>query len=268
MATTTLPSYCQPFKEWFEKQASEHLPEKRQWDHLINLKPDFMSKDCKIYPLPPQHQEELDTFIKENLQKGYIRPSKSPMASPFFFIQKKDGGLRLCQDYRKLNEGTIKNCYSLPLISELVDKLKGAKYFTKLDLRWRYNNVHIKEGDEWKAAFKTNKGLFKPTILFFGLCNTPVTFQQMMNDILRVMIKENILVVYMDDILLFARDKETLRDNTVRLLEKLVEHDLFLKPEKCAFEQEKIEFLGMIIKENAVKMDPRKLEGIQQWPIP
>ncbi|KAF8642446.1 hypothetical protein AX16_009492 [Volvariella volvacea WC 439] len=178
------------------------------------------------------------------------------MASPFFFIQKKDGGLRPCQDYRRLNEGTIKNCYLLPLISELVDKLKGAKYFTKLDLRWRYNNVCIKEGDEWKAAFKTNKGLFEPTILFFGLCNAPATFQQMMNDILGEMIEKNILVVYMDDILLFAQDRDTLRNNTVRLLEKLVKHNLFLKPEKCVFEQEEVEFLGMIIKENEIKMDP------------
>ncbi|KAF8652824.1 hypothetical protein AX16_004147 [Volvariella volvacea WC 439] len=177
------------------------------------------------------------------------------MASFFFFIQKKDGGLKPCQDYRKLNEETIKNCYLLPLISELVNKLKGAKYFMKLDLRWGYNNVHIKEGDEWKAAFKTNRGLFKPTVLFFGLCNAPATFQQMMNNILREMIKENILVVYMDDILLFAQDKKTLWDNTIRLLEKLVEHDLFLKPEKCTFEQEEIKFLEMIIKENMVKMD-------------
>ncbi|KAF8642819.1 hypothetical protein AX16_009398 [Volvariella volvacea WC 439] len=183
------------------------------------------------------------------------------MASLFFFIGKKDGGLRPCQDYRRLNEGTIKNRYPLPLISELVDKLKGAKYFTKLDLRWGYNNVRIKEGDEWKAAFKTNKGLFEPMVLFFGLCNAPATFQQMMNEILRDMMDANILVVYMDDILLFAQDKKILKQNTVRLLERLTEHDLFLKPEKCSFEQEEIEFLGMIIKEGQVKMDPRKLKG-------
>ncbi|KAF8657291.1 hypothetical protein AX16_002256 [Volvariella volvacea WC 439] len=190
------------------------------------------------------------------------------MASPFFFIRKKDGGLRPCQDYRKLNEGTIKNRYPLPLISELVDKLKEAKYFTKLDLQWGYNNVQIKKGDEWKAAFKTNKGLFEPTVLFFGLCNAPATFQQMMNNILKDMIDEGILVVYMDDILLFAKDKTILWKNTICLLKRLIEHDLFLKPEKCSFEQEEIEFLGMIIKEGQVKMDQRKLEGIQQWPKP
>ncbi|KAF8639122.1 hypothetical protein AX16_010367, partial [Volvariella volvacea WC 439] len=264
----TLPTYCRPFLNRFKKKASERLPKRQKWDHHIDLKPDFVPKDCKIYPLPPLHQIELDTFLKENLRKGYIHPSKSPMASPFSFIRKKDEGLRLCQDYRKLNEGTIKNRYLLPLIPELINKLKGAKYFTKLDLRWGYNNVRIREGDEWKAVFKTNKGLFEPTVLFFGLCNAPATFQQMMNDILKDMINKEILVVYMDDILLFAKDKETLKNNTIRLLKRLIEHDLFLKPEKCSFKQEEIEFLGMVIKEGKVKMDQRKLEGIQQWPKP
>ena len=118
-------------------------------------------------------QAELDKFIDKNLAKGYIRPSKSPMASPFFFVSKKDGKLRPCQDYQKLNEGTVKNSYLLPLISTLLDKLKGARYFTKLDLRSGYNNVRIKDSDQWKAAFKTSRGLFEPTVMFFGLCNLP-----------------------------------------------------------------------------------------------
>ena len=112
--------------------------------------------DCKIYPLNLEEQIQLDTFLKENLQSGRIRPSKSPMASPFFFVKKKDGSLRPVQDYRKLNEMTIKNHYPLPLISELINKLRGARYFTKLDVRWGYNNVRIREGDEEKAAFRTN----------------------------------------------------------------------------------------------------------------
>ncbi len=106
------------------------------------------------------------------------------MASPFFFVKKKDGKLRPVQDY--LNEMTIKNRYLLPLISELMDKLWGAKYFSKLDIRWGYNNVHIKSGDEWKAVFRTNQGLFEPTVMFFGLTNSPATFQWMMNDIFKI----------------------------------------------------------------------------------
>ena len=103
------------------------------------------------------------------------------MASPFFFVSKKDPGLRSCQDYRYLNEHTIKNAYPLPLISELLDKLKGAYRFTKLDMWWGYNNIRIREGDQWKAAFKTNKGLYEPTLMFFGMCNSPATFQSMMD---------------------------------------------------------------------------------------
>ena len=114
-------------------------------------------------------QKALDKFLEENLKSGRIRPSNSPMASPFFFVKKKDGALRPVQDYRKLNEMTIKNRYPLPLIQELIDKLKLSKVFSKMDIRWGYNNIRIKEGDEWKAAFRTNKGLFEPTVMFFGL---------------------------------------------------------------------------------------------------
>ena len=117
------------------------------------------------------------TSFYRTTDKGYIWPSQSPMESSFFFVNKKDGKLRPCQDYRYLNKHTIKNAYLLPLISELLDKLKGARQFTKLDVQWGYNNVCTHDGDQWKAAFKTNKGLFEPTVMFFGMCNSPATFQ-------------------------------------------------------------------------------------------
>ena len=169
-----------------------------------------MPKSFKNYNLTPAEQTELDKFLKENLDKGYIHPSQFPMASPFFFVNKKDGKLRPCQDYRYLNDWTIKNAYPLPLISEIMDKLKGAKYFTKMDIRWGYNNVRIKEGDEWKAAFKTNRGLFEPTIMFFGLCNSPATFQSMMDSIFVLEIEGNLVIVYMDDILCFSDNLDDL----------------------------------------------------------
>jgi len=131
-----LPPELMDYRHVFDKTTVEHFPESRSWDHAIDLKDNFIPKDCKVYPLTVPEQAELDKFLIENLEKGYIWPSKSPMASPFFFINKKDGKLRPCQDYRALNKGTIKNTYPLPLISELIDKLKGAKYFTKLDVRW------------------------------------------------------------------------------------------------------------------------------------
>lgn len=132
----------------------------------------------------------MNEYIDENLRKDYIRPSKSPMASPFFFVSMKDGSLRPCQDYRYLNEETVKNAYPLPLIGELIDKLKGATIFSKFDLRSGYNNVRIKDGDQWKAAFKCARGLFEPTVMFFGLCNSPATFQNMMNELFADMIDE------------------------------------------------------------------------------
>ena len=118
------------------------------------MKENFVPKSFKTYNLTPQEQIELDKFLKDNLYKGYIRPSQSPMASPFFFVDKKDRKLRPCQDYRYLNEHTVKNAYPLPLITELLDKLKGAKFFTKLDVRWSYNNVQIRDGDQWKLLLK------------------------------------------------------------------------------------------------------------------
>jgi hypothetical protein len=190
------------------------------------------------------------------------------MAAPVFFVKKKDGSLRLVQDYRKLNEMTVKNKYPLPLISELVNQLRGAKYFTKLDVRWGFNNVRIKEGDEWKAAFRTNRGLYEPLVMFFGLTNSPATFQTMMNDIFADMISEGVVVVYLDDILIFTKDLEEHRKITRRVLQRLEENELFLREEKCEFEKTEIEYLGLIISEDHVGMDPVKVAGVAEWPEP
>ena len=147
-------------------------------------------------------------------------------------------------------------------------QLTGAQYYTKLDVRWGYNNIRIKKGDEWKAAFKTNRGLFEPTVMFFGMCNSPATFQAMMDDIFMGMIEGKMIIVYMDNILIFAETKEELEKRTRMVLEKLREHDLFLKAKKCEFCKTKIEYLGMIVEPGKVSMDPVKLAGIKDWPIP
>jgi hypothetical protein len=229
------------------------------------MKEGFEPKLFKNYNLTPAEQNELDKFLKENLKKRYIRPSQLPMASLFFFVSKKYGKLRPCQDYRYLNDWTIKNSYPLPLISEIMDKLKGIKYFTKLDIRWGYNNIQIRKGDKWKATFKTNKGLFKPTVMFFGMCNSPATFQAMINDIFMTMIDQQLVIFYIDDILIFAKTEEELRKITKQVLEKLREHNLFLK---CEFCKTKIEYLGMIIEQGKIEMDSVKLGGIRDWPTP
>jgi Reverse transcriptase (RNA-dependent DNA polymerase) len=205
----------------FSKEKAHRFPESRPWDHKIKMKEGFEPKLFKNYNLTPTEQIKLDKFLKENLEKKYIWPSQLPMASPFSFVSKEDGKLRPCQDYWYLNDWTVKNSYPLPLISEIMDKLKGAKYFTKLDVCWGYNNVQIRKGDEWKVAFKTNKGLFKPTVMFFGMGNSQATFQAMMDDIFMTMIDNRLVIVYMDDILIFADMKEELERITKLVLEKL-----------------------------------------------
>jgi hypothetical protein len=232
------------------------------------MKEGFEPKLFKNYNLTPAEQIKLDKFLKKNLEKGYIWPSQSLMASPFYFVSKKDRKLWPCQDYQYLNDWMVKNSYPLPLILEIMDKLKGAKYFTKLDVRWGYNNVRIRKEDKWKAAFKTNKGLFKPTVIFFGMCNSLAIFQAMMDDIFMTMIDNRLVIVYMDDILIFADTKEELERITKLVLEKLWEHDLFLKAKKCKFCQTRIEYLGMIIEEEKISMDTVKLGGIRDWPVP
>jgi hypothetical protein len=191
------------------------------WDHKIEMKSGFEPKSFKTYNLMPEEQVELDKFLKENLDKGYIKPSQSPMASLFFFVKKKDGKLRPCQDYRYLNDWTVKNAYPLPLISKIMDKIKGTKFFTKFDVRWGYNNVRIKAEDQWKAAFKTNQGLFEPTVMFFGMCNSPATFQAMMDSIFSDMIEGQKVIVYMDNILIFAESQKELQERTKQVLQRL-----------------------------------------------
>jgi len=147
------PDCVRGFESVFAKEDFNVLPEHRQWDHAIELIPGVEPKLSKVYPLSPVEQKELDSFLEENLRTGRIRPSKSPIAAQVFFIKKKDGSLWLVQDYRALNSMMVKNKYPLLLISELVSQLRGARYFTKLDVCWGFNNVRIKPGDEWKAAF-------------------------------------------------------------------------------------------------------------------
>ena len=265
-----IPPEYHEYLDVFNENMADQYPISQSWDHKIEIKPGFEPKSFKAYNLTPEEQEQQKEFINENLKKGYIRPSKSPMASPFFFISKKDGKFRPTQDYRYLNNWTIKNAYPLPLISELMDKVQasGAKYFTKLDVRWGFNNVRIKEGDKWKATFKMNFGLYEPTVMFFGLCNSPATFQSMMDSIFEDHLHEKWIIIYMDDILIFSKTKKGLEEQTRCVLQRLRESNLFLKPKKCFFCLEKIEYLGMIIEEGKISMDPTKLKGIRDWPKP
>jgi hypothetical protein len=179
--------------------------------------------------MTPQEKEELNKFLDENIASQRIKPSSSPYMAPCFFIPKKDGSLRLCQDYQKLNEVCIKDKTPLPLISKVINQLKDAKYFNKLDIIWGYNNVRIKEGDKWKAAFLTNRGLFEPTVMFFGMSNSPATFSRMMTTIFREMIQDGSLVNYMDDFAIPGETKKQLEEHTIRFLNIADKHNLYFK---------------------------------------
>ena len=262
------PKYLMEFWDLFSEREFDQLPRRRPWDHVIELTPGFQPRNCKTYHLTLDEQKALDKFLEENLRTGRIHPSKSPMASPFFFVKKKDGTLWPVQDYKKLNEATIKNRYPLPLIQELIDKPKGLKFFTKLDVHWGYNNVRIKRGDEWKAAFKMNRGLFEPTVMFFGLTNSPATFQSMMNEILKDLVDDGHVLVYLDDILIFTM---TVREHQVlvtKVMERLRENGLCLKPEKCSFEEDSVEYLGVVVGGGEVKTEPSKAATVANWKIP
>ena len=199
-----VPQQFHQYLDIFKKKPSERMPLRKPWDHAIDLNENFVPRKAKLYPCSPTERAEIDAFIDDQLTKGYIRPSKSDQTSPIFFIPKKDGKKRMVQDYRHLNEFTVKNNYPLPLIPELIDCIRDAKLFTKMDLRWGYNNVHIKEGDKWKAIFTCHCGAFEPLVMFFGLCNSPATFQTMMNELFKDMPN---VVVYIDDILIFTKDE-------------------------------------------------------------
>eukprot|EP00079_Xenopus_tropicalis_P035201 XP_017948972.1 PREDICTED: RNA-directed DNA polymerase homolog [Xenopus tropicalis] len=221
----------------------------------------------RIYPLSEPELRVLKDYIEENLGKGFIRPSTSPAGAGIFFVEKKDGSLRPCIDYRELNKITIKNRYPLPLIPELFQNLCTARIFSKLDLRGAYNLVRIREGDVWKTAFRTCYGHFEYLVIPFGLCNAPATFQHFVNNIFRDFL-DIFVIVYLDDILFFSNSLDEHCSHMHKVLSRLRIHQLFAKIEKCEFEREEIDFLGFKILNKGILMDPKKVETIINWPVP
>jgi hypothetical protein len=190
------------FQGVFEKKNMEELPPSHSFNHGINLDTDFVPKVAKVYPLNPKEHKACRSFMDEHLATGKIQPLKSPQASLSFFVPKKDGLVRPCQDYQYVNSHTVKHTYPLPLISDLVDRLRGLCIFTKMNIRWGYNNMLIRPEDHWKAAFITPFDLFEPTVMFFSLCNSPTTFQALMDHLFGNFIAEGWLIIYMDDLLI------------------------------------------------------------------
>jgi len=193
---------------------------------------------------------------------GKIKRSTSSAGSPILFIPKPMGrGLRLCVDYRGLNSITVPNRYPLPLLQELQDRVQGAQWFTKMDLKSRFNLIRIKEGDKWKTAFRTRYGLYEFQVMPFGLTNAPSTFQDMMNHVLSDLLDVGVLA-YMDDILVYAKTLEE-HDHLVKeVLQRLQKNGLAVAPEKCVWRAQEVEFLGYVIGRNGIEMAKNKVEAV------
>ena len=181
---------------------------------------------------------------------------------------KKDGKKQIVQDYKYLNEWTIKNNYPLLLISDVLENIGTKKLFTKIDLRWEYNNMRIKEGDEWKAAFTTLEGFFEPTVMFFRLTNSPATFQAMMNELLRDLINTGKVAVFIDNVIVGTETEEGYNELMTEIIKRLEENDLYVKLEKCKWKVREVGFLRVVIGPEGIKIEKEKVKGVLEWLTP
>ncbi|QRV73517.1 Retrotransposable element Tf2 protein [Ceratobasidium sp. AG-Ba] len=264
----TIPEEFMEFIDVFSEKLFKKLPEHRSFDCNIDFKEGSdLPKPAKVYPLSPIKNRTIKEFIDQELADGKIRPSQSPIASPCFFVKKKDGSLRLVTDYQKINNITIPDQFPMPLQVELVDQVKNAKIYSKLDLRWGFNNIRIKEGDEWKTAFRTAYGIYKYLVMPFGLKNAPAVLQRMMNDIFRHLLGVTV-VVYMDDILIFSEKEEDHAKHVKEVLKILRENNLYVKLSKCKFFVKRVIFLGLVITPEGISMEEEKIKAIMEWGTP
>ncbi|KAK3563038.1 hypothetical protein QTP86_014292 [Hemibagrus guttatus] len=250
-----IPTCYAPFSDIFCPKRASKLPPHRPWDCAIDLLPGEPVPRGRIYPLSIPEEKAMEKYIKEALAQGYIRPSTSPAASSFFFVAKKDGGLRPCIDYRALNQITVKFRYPLRLVPAALEHLRGATIFMKLDLRSAYNLIRICEGDEWKTAFIIPTGHYEYLVMPYGLANAPSVFQDFIHEVLREFLHRCVLV-YIDNILIYSRSLAEHRQHVAEVLGRLREFQLFLKAEKCSFHQPSVQFLGRFISNYSSIADP------------
>ena len=236
-------------------QALQGVPPHRSDPFLIELEPGTAPLSKSLYRMAPAEMAELKKQLEELLDKGFIRPSSSPWGAPVLFVKKKDGSMRLCIDYRGLNRVTGKNKYPLPRIDELLDQLKGAKWFSKINLASGYHQIPIEPNDIRKTAFRTRYVHYEFIVMPFGLTNAPPAFMKMMNSVFRDFLDESV-IIFIDDILIYSKDEESHRKHLRAVLERLREHKLFAKLSKCSVWQKSIGFLGHIVSDQGVTVDP------------
>ena len=263
-----IPPEFRKYMKVFSDKEAQWLLKHQPWDHKIDLISGQTIKKTSVYRLTPPKKVALHEYITDGLKQGTLRRSEAADACSFFFIDKKDRKLWPVQDYRPLNAVTKKNTAPIPLIPKLVDKLLGAHFFTKLNVQWGYNNIRIHKGDEYKMAFKIPLGLFESLVIMFGLCNALATFQTFMDTQLADLIDTGHVVVYLNDILIFAHTIYKVIKYIHMVLQHLLDLDLYLWPAKCSFNQTSVEYLGLIILEGELHMDPVKLKAVSNWPMP
>ncbi|XP_035546655.1 uncharacterized protein LOC118348672 [Juglans regia] len=243
------------------------LPPVRDMEFVIDLELGAAPVHKAPYRMALAKLKELKTQLQELVDKGFIQPSTSPWGAPVLFVKKKDGTLRMCIDYRELNKVTIKNKYPLPRIDDLFDQLQGAAIFSKIDLRSGYYQLRIRDKDVPKTAFRTRYGHFEFKVMSFGLANAPAAFMDLMNWVFRPFL-DSFVVVFLDEILIYSRDLEEHACYLRLALGKLREHQLYAKLSKCEFWLEEVKFLGHVISQEGVAVDPSKVEAVLSWPHP
>jgi hypothetical protein len=263
----SMKKLLEKFHDVFPSDLPIGLPPSRIIDHKIELIPGSSPTSKSTYKMSGIELDELKKQLKELTSHGFIRESKSPYGAPVLFVKKKDGTMRMCIDYRALNKITIKNKYPLPRVEELFDRLKGAKYFSKIDLRSGYYQVRIDENDVHKTAFRTRYGHYEFLVLPFGLTNAPATFMHMMQLIFKDQL-DDFVIVFLDDILIYSKNKNDHIMHVEKVLSLLRENKLYAKQSKCEFLKEKISFLGHSISYNGIKMEEDKVKAILDWPSP
>jgi hypothetical protein len=262
-----LPDWLRDLYDAFLPRLANELPPRRSWDHKIELTPGKEPPYLKNRPMSPQELGVVRKWLNEQLGKGFIRESRARCAAPLMLAVKPGGGVRICQDYRGLNNVTIKNRYPLPLIRETLDALCNAKFYTKLDVIAAFNRVRIAEGHEWKTAFITRFGLFESLVMPFGLCNAPASFQHYINHTL-FDILDKYCTAYLDDVLVYSATRKEHWAHVREVVHRLREAGLQIDIAKCDFETERTKYLGLIITPKGIKMDPAKVAAIKDWKEP
>ena len=262
-----LPVWLRDLVDAFEPRQADELAPHRSWDHRIELLPGKTPPYHKARPMSRDELHVVRKWLDDNLEKGFIRESRSPCAAPLLLAAKPGGGVRICQDYRGLNAITVKNRYPLPLIRETLDALSRAKYFRKLDIIAAFNNLRIAEGHEWKTAFVTRFGLFETLVLPFGLCNAPSSFQHYINHALFDLLDKT-CTAYLDDVLVYSTTRKEHRQHVREVVTRLRDAGLQIDIKKCEFEAQETKYLGLVVTTDGIKMDPAKVQAILDWKTP